>query len=61
MRGLDIIAFTDHNTVAGFAAMKKEIEQLFWLEDIGRIEAEEQRLLEEYRRLLEQGAGAARF
>jgi hypothetical protein len=53
MRGLDIIAFTDHNTVAGFAAMKREIEQLFWLEDRGRIEPEEKRLLEEYRRLLE--------
>ncbi len=52
LRGLDIIAFTDHNTVAGFAAMKKEIEQLLWLEDRGRIDGEEQRLLEEYRRLL---------
>jgi PHP family Zn ribbon phosphoesterase len=53
LRGLDIIAFTDHNTVAGFSAMKREIEQLLWLEDLGRIEPEEQRLLEEYRRLLE--------
>jgi PHP family Zn ribbon phosphoesterase len=53
MRGLDIIAFTDHNTVAGFAAMKKEIEQLLWLEDLGRLEPEEQRQLEEYRRLLD--------
>ena len=53
IRGLDIIAFTDHNTVAGFAAMKKEIEQLLWLEDIGRIQAEEKRRLEEYRRLLD--------
>ncbi len=53
LRGLDIIALTDHNTVAGFAAMKKEIEQLLWLEDIGRIEPEEQRRLEEYRRLLD--------
>ncbi len=52
-RGLDIIAFTDHNTVAGFAAMKKEIEQLLWLEDLGRIQAEEKRQLEEYRRLLD--------
>lgn len=51
-RGLDIIAFTDHNTVAGFAAMKKEIEQLFWLDDLGRIRADEKRRLEEYRRLL---------
>jgi hypothetical protein len=53
LRGVDIIAFADHNTVAGFAAMKKEIEQLFWLEDNGRIEPDEKRLLEEYRRLLE--------
>ncbi len=52
MRGLDIIAFTDHNTVAGFGAMKKEIEQLLWLEELGRIEADEKRRLEEYRRLL---------
>ena len=53
LRGLDIIAITDHNTVAGFAAMKKEIEQLLWLEDLGRIQAEEKRRLEEYRRLLD--------
>ena len=53
LRGLDIVAFTDHNTVAGFAAMKKEIEQLLWLEDFGRIQAEEKRRLDEYRRLLD--------
>ncbi|HEX6386424.1 MAG TPA: RNA-binding domain-containing protein, partial [Anaerolineae bacterium] len=53
VRGLDIIAFTDHNTVAGFAAMKKEIEQLLWLEELGRLEPEEKRRLEEYRRLLD--------
>ena len=53
LRGLDIIAFADHNTVAGFSAMKKEIEQLLWLEDLGRIEADELRLLAEYRRLLD--------
>lgn len=53
VRGLDIIAFTDHNTVAGFAAMKKEIEQLLWLENLGRLESEEKRQLEEYRRLLD--------
>ncbi|MCZ7673679.1 MAG: hypothetical protein M5U34_44500 [Chloroflexi bacterium] len=52
IRGLDIIAFTDHNTVAGFQAMKKEIEQLLWLESLDRMHPEEQRLLEEYRRLL---------
>ncbi|MCA9936014.1 MAG: putative DNA binding domain-containing protein [Anaerolineales bacterium] len=52
IRGLDIIALTDHNTVAGFGTLKKELEQLLWLEEIGRIEADEQRRLEEYRRLL---------
>ena len=53
LRGLDIIAFTDHNSVAGFAAMKKEIEHLLWLDDHGRIQAEEKRQLDEYRRLLD--------
>lgn len=53
IRGLDIIAITDHNTVAGFAAMRKEVEQLLWLEEMGRIESDERRRLEEYRRLLE--------
>jgi hypothetical protein len=53
IRGLDIIAITDHNTVAGFAAMRKEVEQLLWLEQMGRIEPDEKRRLEEYRRLLE--------
>ncbi|HRQ38659.1 MAG TPA: putative DNA binding domain-containing protein [Chloroflexota bacterium] len=52
VRGLDIIAFTDHNTMAGFAAMKKEIEQLLWLEERRRIEPDEKRRLDEYRRLL---------
>lgn len=52
VRGLDIIALTDHNTVAGFAAMKKEIEQLLWLEERRRIEPDEKRRLDEYRRLL---------
>jgi hypothetical protein len=51
-RGLDIIAITDHNTVAGFAAMQKEVEQLLWLESRGRIDTTEQRLLDEYRRVL---------
>lgn len=52
LRGLDIIALTDHNTVAGFAAMKKQIEQLLWLEESGRILPDEKKLLEEYRRLI---------
>lgn len=53
VRGLDIIAITDHNTVAGFATMKKEIEQLLWLEELNRLEGEEKRRLDEYRRLLD--------
>ncbi|MCD4686185.1 MAG: putative DNA binding domain-containing protein [Anaerolineae bacterium] len=53
MRGLDIIAFTDHNTVTGYKTMVEEIEQLEYLEDLGRIEAEEKHRLAEYRRLLD--------
>ena len=52
-RGLDMIAITDHNTVAGYAAMQKEVEQLLWLESRGRIDSAEQRLLDEYRRVLD--------
>lgn len=53
LRDLDIIALTDHNSVAGIAALKKELEQLLLLEELGRLEAEERRKLDEYRRLLE--------
>lgn len=52
-RGLDIIAFTDHNTVNGYAAMMEEIERLSYLEQLGRAQLEELRLLAEYRRLLD--------
>lgn len=52
-RGLDIIAFTDHNTVAGYAAMMREVEQLDFLQRLGRAQPEELRLLAEYRRLLD--------
>jgi hypothetical protein len=50
-RGLDIIAFTDHNSVAGYARMLREIEQLEWLEKAKRISAEEKLRLDNYRRL----------
>lgn len=53
IRGLDIIAFTDHNSVAGFAAMRKEVERLLWLEELNRLDPEEKRRLDEYRRLLD--------
>jgi PHP family Zn ribbon phosphoesterase len=51
-RGLDIIAFTDHNTVAGYEAMQKEIEELKLLKQLNRLQAEEKRRLDEYERLL---------
>jgi predicted metal-dependent phosphoesterase TrpH len=51
MLGLDIIAITDHNTVAGCAAIQAEIEQLGLLQQLGRIQPDEQRRLEEYRRI----------
>lgn len=50
-RGLDIIAFTDHNTISGYRRMMEEVEQLEFLEDSGRLLAEEQLQLKEYRRL----------
>lgn len=52
-RGLDIIAFTDHNTVAGYRRMMEEIEQLQFLEKSKRLLPGEQTQLSEYRRLLE--------
>lgn len=51
MQGLDIIAITDHNTVAGCSAIQAEIEQLDLLARLGRIEPAEKRQLEEYRRI----------
>jgi hypothetical protein len=52
-RGLDIIAFTDHNTVAGYRKLLDELHQLELLERLNRILPEEQTRLREYRRLLE--------
>lgn len=50
-RGLDIIAITDHNTVAGIARLREEVERLTWLEGQNRLRPQERRLLDEYRRL----------
>ena len=50
-RGLDIIAFTDHNSVAGYDRMQEEGAQLELLERLNRLHADERRKLEEYRRL----------
>jgi hypothetical protein len=51
-RGLEIIALTDHNTVAGYRNMKEEVDQLELLEKLGRIADQEKKTLQEYRRLL---------
>jgi hypothetical protein len=51
VRGLDIIAFTDHNSVAGYARLLRDVEQLDWLDKTKRINAEEKLRLDDYRRL----------
>jgi hypothetical protein len=52
-RLLDIIAFTDHNTIAGYKKLQDEIQQLELLEQLNRILPEEHNRLREYRRLFE--------
>lgn len=51
-RGLDMIAFTDHNTVAGYRALQDEVEQLRLLQRLKRILPEEEARLGEYERIL---------
>lgn len=51
-RGLDIVSMTDHNTVSGYRRMKEEIHQLELLEKLNRLLPDEQKRLDEYRRLL---------
>jgi hypothetical protein len=51
-RGLDMVAFTDHNTVAGYRRMREDINQLELLEKLKRLMPEEAARLAEYRRLL---------
>lgn len=51
-RGADIIAFTDHNSVRGYANLWRDIEDLELLESLQRISPEEQARLDEFRRLL---------
>lgn len=52
-RGLAMVAFTDHNSVAGYATMQREIDQLEYLEVSERLLPDEARRLQEYRRLLD--------
>jgi hypothetical protein len=48
---LDIVAITDHNTVAGVAKIRQEIEWLSRLESEGRLHEEEKQRLDDWRRL----------
>jgi hypothetical protein len=50
-RGINILAFTDHNTIAGYASILKEIEVLTSLEKTDRILQDEKHRLDEYKRL----------
>jgi hypothetical protein len=50
-RGIDLIAFTDHNSVAGYARFQQEIDHFKWLEKLKRILPDEKRQLAEYERL----------
>ncbi len=51
-RGLDALAFTDHNTVAGYRRLRDEMEELELLERLQRLLPAEKVRLDEYRRLL---------
>lgn len=51
-RDLNIVAFSDHNTVRGYREMREEIQQLALLRELKRIEQKEQYRLDEYERLL---------
>jgi len=50
-RGVDIVALTDHNTVAGINTIRTRIQELELLERLKRLRDEERHELEEYRRL----------
>jgi hypothetical protein len=51
-RGLDLIGVTDHNTVAGYRRLRDEVRELELLERLKRLQPEEKKRLDEYRRLL---------
>ena len=52
-RELEMIAFTDHNTVHGYEQFQREIDFMQALETANRLTEEEQVRLREYRRLLD--------
>ena len=51
-RGINILAFTDHNTIAGYRTLMDEIHQLELLEKLNRLLPDERNKLNEYHRLL---------
>ncbi len=51
-RELELIAFTDHNTVHGYEQLQRELDFLSALEGASRLTPDEQERLNEYRRLL---------
>ena len=48
-QGVEIVAITDHNTVAGVAAVRQELEWLTRLEQQGRLTEDERTRLQEWR------------
>ena len=52
-KNLDVISFTDHNSVAGYARFLREIDDLETFERLKRLRDEEREQLNEYRRLRE--------
>ena len=50
-RGLDVVAITDHNTVAGVAAIRREIEWLTRLQEENRLTSEERSNLDQWHKL----------
>lgn len=50
-QGLEIVAITDHNTVAGISAIRRELDWLTQLEGQGRLTPDEQQRLQEWRTL----------
>ncbi|MFN3982772.1 MAG: PHP domain-containing protein, partial [Caldilinea sp.] len=48
-QGLEIVAITDHNTVAGISAIRKELDWLTQLEVQGRLTAQERERLQAWR------------
>jgi len=51
-RGINILSFTDHNTIAGYRSLQDEIHQLELLETLNRLLPDERNKLNEYHRLL---------